>query len=245
MPVELEYLGTVALLTIDQPETRNALTGSTAVEIAGLLRSVAEDSNIGALVVRGGRGTFCSGGDRQLIERARVDSSAPGVADQFGAIYQVFDLLTEMPIPTIAAIRGAAVGAGVNLALAADVRVVADNARFIAGFLRIGVHPGGGHLLMSHRVAGRQATVAMSLLREEATGSQLKELGIAWASVPDQEVEPVAIALAHRADDPELVRRAMATYREETSSPGISVAEASRLEQIAQFWSFGRPPTRR
>lgn len=241
MPVGLIVDGCVAVVTIDEPRSRNALTGQTARALLDRLAVVAADERIGALVVQGGGGTFCSGGDRKLIAAARSTTPPEDVEEQFNSIYAVFERVATMPVPTIAAIRGAAVGAGANLALAADLRVVADDAVLIAGFVRIGVHPGGGHLLMSHQVAGRQATIAMSALGQQLTGRRLAELGIAWTSVPDAEVDQTAMVLARQVTDPELVRRVIGSYRSETSEPGLTVGAASRREQVDQFWSFRRP----
>jgi enoyl-CoA hydratase len=242
--ISLDITDTVAVVTIDDPATRNALTGESARALVASLEDVAHRDDVGALVIRGGGGHFCSGGARSLREAARERPYDPEVAASLSAIYDSFVQLAAMPIPTIAAIRGAAVGAGVNLALAADVRIVARDARLLSGFLRIGVHPGGGHFSLLDRVAGPQTTVAMTLLSEEITGQRLVELGLAWEALDDAEVEQRALELASRAADPELVREATATFRAQAQSRQLPAAAAVRAEEAAQMWSFARATRR-
>lgn len=240
MPVVLDVTRTVAVVTMDEPATRNALTGESARALLCCLSEVECRADIGALVLRGGGGQFCSGADRKLLAAARENPSDPQVTASLSAIYQSFAKLASMPVPVIAAVRGAAVGAGFNLALAADVRIAARDARLLSGFLRIGVHPGGGHFTLLDRVAGPQAAVAMTVLGEEITGQRLAELGLAWEVLDDDLVEPRAMQLAARASDPELVREATATFRAQAQSRQLPAAVAMRAEQAAQTWSFAR-----
>ena len=242
VPITLEVRHTVALITIDEPTTRNALTGESAGALVACLDEVAGRTDIGALVIRGAGGQFCSGGDRRLLAAARDRPGDPQITASLSAIYQSFGKLASMPVPVIAAIRGAAVGAGLNLALAADVRIAAKDARLLSGFLRIGLHPGGGHFALLDRVAGPQATVAMTLLGEEITGQRLAELGLAWEVLDDDQVEPRAMELAARVSDPELGREATATFRAQAQSRQLPAAAAMRAEQAAQMWSLARPP---
>ncbi|MDR0344224.1 MAG: enoyl-CoA hydratase/isomerase family protein [Nocardiopsaceae bacterium] len=244
MPISLESAGTVALITIDEPATRNALTGDSARDLVRCLDEVAAEPGTGALVIRGAEGQFCSGGDRRLLAAARQRPWDPGITAALSAVYESFGKLASMPVPTIAAIRGAAVGAGLNLALAADVRIAARDARLLSGFLRIGLHPGGGHFTLLDRVAGPQTAVAMTLLGAEVTGQRLVELGLAWEVLDDDQVEPRAMELASRISDPELAREATATFRAQAVSRQLPAATAMRAEQAAQMWSFARQPAR-
>ena len=96
----------------------------------------------------------------------------------------------------MAAIRGGAVGAGVNLAFATDLRVVARDAKIVSGFLQIGLHPGGGHGVLLGRTGQREAAAAMALFGQGIDGARAAELGLAWAAVDDDEVEAAARELA-------------------------------------------------
>lgn len=86
--------------------------------------------------------------------------------------------------------------------LAAGLRVVASDARIIAGFMRIGMHPGGGFFTLAHRQAGREATAALGLFGEKIDGRRAAELGLAWTHVPSDEVEATALRLAGRGPAP-------------------------------------------
>jgi len=133
----------IAVLTLNAPERRNALT----VEMAGALTAACEeidaDEAVGAVVVCGGGAYFCAGGDRATLADGGRDPAEDERYRGMSAIYRSFARVGELAPPTIAAIRGGAVGAGLNLALATDLRVVADDAALLSGFIPIGLHPGG------------------------------------------------------------------------------------------------------
>ena len=97
--------------------------------------------------------------------------------------------------------RGAAVGAGLNLALATDLRIVSRTARLLPGFAQIGIHPGGGHFTLLNRVAGREAAAALGLFGEEVDGDRAVALGLAWAAYDDGDVQDRALALAGAGGD--------------------------------------------
>lgn len=240
MPIRLETIGTVAIVTIDEPATRNALTGTTAQELLDRFDQVSLDKTVAALVLRGAGGHFCAGADRALLAEARQRPCDPDVTGALETIYESFIRLGSMPVPTVAALRGAAVGAGMNLALAADVRIAADSARLRSGFLRIGLHPGGGHFAMLDRISGPQATVAMALLGAEISGPRLAQLGLAWEVIDDALVEDRAIQLASQVTDAVLARDSIATFRAQAQSRQLPAAAAVRAEQAAQLMSLAR-----
>jgi enoyl-CoA hydratase len=239
LPVSLAVQDRVAVVTLDDAATRNALTGAAARDLHSRLDEAAARPEVCAVVIRGANGTFCSGGDRNMIARARQTPDDPAIRADFDAVYASFGRLHAMPVPTIAAIRGAAVGAGINLALAADVRIVADDARFLAGFLRIGVHPGGGHFALIDKAAGPQVAAALTLFGEEISGTRAVQVGLAWQSVPDADVDDCALRLASRLQDPELVRRATGLLRRHAAERP-AWPDAAADEAAEQFWSFRR-----
>jgi len=238
--VHLEKESGVAVLTVDSPEVKNGLTPEMADEMVAHCDEIDADPAIGAAVVRGAGGTFCSGADRR-----RWDPTADQTADlQFksaGKIYRSFFRVGHLTVPTIAAVRGAAVGAGMNLALATDLRIVADDVRLLSGFLRIGLHPGGGFFTIANRTAGREATAAMGLFSEELDGARAVAVGMAWEALPDDQVEARALELAGRAaTDPELAREATRSMRTEAGPPGMSWDAALHFERATQMWSQRR-----
>jgi enoyl-CoA hydratase len=220
----------VAQLTLADPEHRNALRLEMTRALAGAVADALHDG-ARAIVVAADPPVFCAGGSLEdLLEpRAPLEESYAG-----------FLALARCPVPTIAAVGGACVGAGVNLPLACDVIVTTPAARFDPRWLDVGIHPGGGHLRRLSERIGRQGAAALVLCGEVVDGTEAARLGLAWRCVPDDELLPVAHALARRAAqrDPELVQRTKATL---DASLDIDDEAAVALELDAQRWSMARP----
>jgi enoyl-CoA hydratase len=239
--VRLEREGGVAVLTLDAPERRNALTAGMSAELVAACEEADADPEVGAVVVRGEGGFFCAGGDRATLAAAGRDPAAPETFAGLGAVYRAFQRVGELEPPTVAAIRGGAVGAGLNLALATDLRIVARDAALVSGFLPIGIHPGGGHGALLGRTGSREASAALALFGERIDGARAAELGLAWAALDDEEVEPAALELAGRAAaDPELARRTARSLRTELGPPALPWAAGLALERASQMWSMRR-----
>jgi enoyl-CoA hydratase len=144
------------------------------------------------------------------------------------------------PLPTVAAVNGAAVGAGINLALACDVRLAGTSARFDTRFVKIGLHPGGGHTWMLERAVGPQSAAAMVLFGAVVDGRRAVEIGLAWSCHPDDELVEAATefaAGAARAPIP-LLGRTKATLRQTPWQPSFD--EAVATEVANQAWSLGQ-----
>jgi enoyl-CoA hydratase len=239
--VLLEVEGAVAVVTLNAPQRRNALTPGMAAELIAVFDEVDARSEVGAVVVRGVGRSFCAGGDVQTILDAGRDPAAPDAYAGMGAIYDSFYRFGQVAAPTIAAVRGSAVGAGMNLLLAADLRIVSRDARLLCGFLKRGLHPGGGHFVLLSRLVGREAAAAMALFGEEVDGETAVRLGLAWETLDDDAVEDRALELAARvARDPALAREAAGNFRKETGPPHVSWEVATQFERPAQMWSMRR-----
>src|SRR5215218_5022323 len=231
----------VALLTLNAPERRNALTVAMAEELVAACDALDGDAAVGAVVVRGEGGFFCAGGDRATLDSAGRDPADPEVYAALGAVYRSFARVGELQGPTVAAVRGGAVGAGLNLMLATDLRIVARDAKVISGFLPIGLHPGGGHGALLGRTGSREAAAALSLFGERMDGERAAALGLAWAAVDDAVVEETAVELAARAGaDPALARRTARSLRLELGPPALPWAAGLELERASQMWSLRR-----
>src|SRR3954447_12480080 len=238
--VLLEVDGGVAVVTLNAPDRRNALTPAMADELIATFDEVDAKPEVGALVIRAEGKSFCAGGDIATLTSAGKDPAAPDAFEGMGKIYDSFYRLGQVKVPTVAAVRGSAVGAGMNMLLATDLRIMARDARLLAGFLKRGMHPGGGHFVILSRLIGREAAAAMALFGEEIDGSRAVELGLAWESVDDPAVEDRALELASRvAADPELARVAVGNFRKETATP-VSWEIATQFERPAQMWSMRR-----
>ena len=238
--VTLERDGAVAILTIDNVEVRNGLTPEMGMQTSSLCDEIDADESIGAVVVRGAGGTFCSGADTRKWDPSTPQTSDEGYA-RSNAVYGAFARVGQLKVATIAAVRGAAVGAGMNLMLATDLRIVSEDARLLSGFLKIGLHPGGGFFTIANRTAGREATAAMGLFSQEISGRKAAEIGLAWEALPDAKVEDRAVELAQIAGrDPMLTRRAVKSFRTETGPPQVTWEAALEIERGVQMWSQHR-----
>lgn len=238
--IHYEVAEGIATITLTAPERRNALSVEMAGELIEAARAAESDATVGAVVVTGGE-HFCAGAVRSVLAETGTDPVEDSAYRGLETVYSAFTTVGGIGVPTIAAVRGAAVGAGLNLALATDLRVVSRTARLLPGFDRIGIHPGGGHLHLLHRVAGREAAAAMGLFGEEVDGTRAVDLGIAWSAHEDDEVEGAARTIAARAAaDPELARRVLRSFRRETAPGGLAWDSAVEVEHAPQLWSLRR-----
>jgi enoyl-CoA hydratase len=239
--VRLEIDEGVALLVLAAPDRRNALTGEMAQALVDACEQIDADETIGAVVVHGEGGYFCAGAHRDTLAGHGVDPATDKAFFGLDIVYRSFVRVGELAPPTIAAIEGGAVGAGVNLAYATDLRIVAADAKLLAGFVRIGLHPGGGHFALSGRLAGRETTMAASVFGEGLSGQRAAELGIAWEALPAEEVLGRAREIAVRtAKDPALARRVVRSARQELGPPAIPWPVALDAERGPQMWSLRR-----
>lgn len=241
--VKLDVRDRVAVVTLDAPQRRNALTPQMASELVLAVDEVDSDDRVGAIVISGGA-SFCAGADMQTLQEAGADPCGDASYRAIEGIYNAFVRVGNSRVPTVAAVRGAAVGAGLNLALASDARVVSRDARLLSGFSMIGIHPGGGHFVLLHRSAGREAAAAMGLFGSEISGARAAELGMAFRAVDDADVDAAAFELVrHVARDPALSRRTTASFRRETAEGGLPWDVGIEVERGPQMWSFSRKQT--
>jgi enoyl-CoA hydratase/carnithine racemase len=239
--VGLEIRAGVGVVSLNAPGRRNALTVEMAAALVAVCDEIERDRSIGAVVIRGEGGHFCAGAHRALLNDVALDPLRDDNYRGLGTVYDSFFRAGRLPVPVVAAVRGSAVGAGVNLLLAADVRVIARDARILAGFGAIGLHPGGGHLLLAATALGRQGAAAFALLGQEINGTRAAELGLAWESPDDADVDDRAFALAAvAAADPELSRRTTASFRREIGPTVTEWELAMEAERSSQMWSLRR-----
>ncbi len=231
--IRTDRQGRVAVVTLDDPQRRNALSQDLCAQLAATMDELESDPDVGAVVVTGAAPAFCAGADLTQLGESRRDGLL--------AIYEGFLRVANSPLPTIAAVNGAAVGAGMNLALAADVRLAGRSARFDTRFLDLGIHPGGGHTWMLRRIVGPQAAMSMVVFGERLDGAEAERIGLVWRCVDDDDLLDAAVGIAARAADgpPELTRRIKATIRDVADI--AEHADAVERELGDQLWSMDQP----
>jgi enoyl-CoA hydratase len=201
--VLLEFNDSVAVITINDPDRRNALTIDLSQELEDKVRQAEQEAN--ALIVTGAPPAFCAGADLTQLGNSKDEG--------LKKIYKGFLAVANATVPTIAAVNGAAVGAGLNLALAADVRVAGPKARFDARFLQLGIHPGGGMTWMLQKITDRQTATAMTLFGQILDADQAVAKGLAYAKAEDPLAVAKELAKAAAEAPAELVRTIKATMR--------------------------------
>ena len=238
MPLHVEQRDRVAVLTIDDPDRKNALSPEMVDAIVDTVGRLDDDASVGALVVTGAGTTFCSGAD--LGNLVKLTAAEGGDPTEVREIYNGFLAFRDSPLPTIAAVNGPAVGAGMNLALVCDVRITCPGARFDTRFAQIGLHPGGGHVWMLDRLAGPQTTAAMALLGERVDGERAVDLGLAWACVDADALVDTAVTMAARAASVprDLMAKVKQTLGDAPWQPDFETAVRTELDR--QAWSFAQ-----
>jgi enoyl-CoA hydratase len=230
--VKLERDGNVAVVILDDPARRNALSLEVTVQLGQAVEEASADPSVGALVVTATPPAFCAGGsvDDLLNPRAPLRDLYAGVL-----------ALSRTTLPSVAAVNGPVIGAGVNVPLSCDVILASPKARFDPRFMDLGIHPGGGHLWRMERLVGRQAAAALVIFGESLTGEEAARVGLAWRCVDDDELLDTAVALARRAADRprDLVGRAKSVLDANLSYD--SWEEAFEVEYTHQDWSMDQP----
>jgi enoyl-CoA hydratase len=223
----------VGTLTLNNPDERNTLTAEMVAEIIAAMDAFEADDGVGAVVVTGTPPAFCAG--------ANLGNLAEATGESLGGIYEGFLRIARSPLPTIAAVNGAAVGAGMNLALGCDVRVIADEARLDTRFLQLGIHPGGGHTWMLRRIAGPEVAMATVVFGQVADGREAERLGLVYRSVPRESLLELAHELAATAASVprELAIAAKATIAAMADIDDHPAAVERELEP--QLWSTRQP----
>jgi enoyl-CoA hydratase len=229
--IESNLTDGVATLRLADERHRNALSREMSDSLATAVEEVLA-AGARAIVLTARPPVFCAGASLDALLARPLP---------LAEMYAGMNALAEAPVPTIAAVAGAAVGAGVNLPLACDIVLTTPRARFDPRFLDVGIHPGGGHLWRLRARIGEQGAAALVLCGDVLTGEEAVTRGLAWRCLPAGELEAFAMRLAGRAAgrSAALVRRTKNSLR-----AGRSLADpaaAAELELEAQRWSVEQP----
>jgi enoyl-CoA hydratase len=219
MPVRLErHDDGVAVLTLDDPERRNAMTEAMGDDLAARAEELAGDDDLRVVVLTGSPPAFSGGGDLGMLEdlARRTRDEGFDATGFMQAFYRRFLSVRTLPVPSIAAINGHAIGAGLCVALACDLRLVAAEAKLGLNFARLGLHPGMGGSWFLPRLLGAQRAAAWLYTGQLVDGAQAASEGLALAAAPGDQVLADALALARQiaTASPVVVRQLKANLAE-------------------------------
>lgn len=236
----------LVVVTLDYPERRNAMSAPMTAAWGRLAAAIKADQTVRSVVVTGAGTAFCSGGDTGWIG-GDPDATVDELRTKMMAFYRTWLSMRDVPVPVIAAINGPAVGAGACIALAADVRIGSENAKFTVPFLKLGMHPGmattyllpevvgvaaARDLLFTGRVVGAKRMLELGLISEllpaDSFGESARELGRSVAANA-----PIATRLTKSA----LLRGGMSSLEEciewEAVAQPVTLATADLHEGLA------------
>ena len=199
-PILLERQGDVAWLRLNIPQRLNPLALPLQVALRAQLAALREDRSVRALVITGVGKAFCVGADLGAMRPPSDKSLGEQTADTMQALSNcLIEDIRSLPFPVVSAVNGPCAGAGVGVALAADMVVAAQSAYFYLPFMpRLGIVPDLGSTWFLQRSAGRARAVGLSLLGERLSAQQALDWGLIWACVQDDQLAAQAQALALR-----------------------------------------------
>ncbi|MCV7314791.1 enoyl-CoA hydratase [Mycolicibacillus parakoreensis] len=216
----------VALVTVNDPDRRNAVTAAMSAQLRSTIERAESDPDVHAVVITGAGKAFCAGADLSALG----DAAEEGLL----ALYDGFMAVGGCTLPTIAAVNGAAVGAGLNLALAADVRIAGPHALFDARFQQLGLHPGGGATWMLQRAVGPQVARAALLFSMRFDAEAAVRHGLALQRADDAVAAALQLAAGPAGAPREVVVATKATMRA-TASPGAVDTDTHRAAMRAEL----------
>jgi 2-(1,2-epoxy-1,2-dihydrophenyl)acetyl-CoA isomerase len=198
--VDVYQTAASATIALNRPDRMNAWSNALSADLLDALRDVARDESVRAVMLTGTGKAFCSGADLQegmaeaMANGGRLDTEAALTR----WYHPIVTTIREMPKPVVAAVNGPAVGAGLSLALAADLVVAKESAYFTLAFVNIGLVPDGGASLFVPARVGFARAAEMALLGDPVTAHKAVEVGLINAAWPDEEFAERADALLER-----------------------------------------------
>jgi len=193
-----EKANNIARITLNRPEVLNAINRQMeSVELPQAVFDASRDEDVRVLIITGAGRGFCAGGDHKFLMEVREQRSTGGVEAR-GGIHDVILELRRMGKPTIAMVNGPAAGAGFGLALACDMRIGSENARFRVAFTIIGLTPVDGSVWMLPRIVGISNACRIIFTGDVVGAEEAHRIGILDKLVPAEKLEAETMALARR-----------------------------------------------
>ena len=231
----LERDGAILTVTMNQPETRNALTGNTAVdEFVALCDQVRTDTSVKVMILTGAGPIFSSGGNVKDMKRFFEDSLTPDmIREEYRqGIQRIPNALYQLDVPVICAVNGPAIGAGLDLTCMCDIRIASESATFAESFVRVGIVPGDGGAWLLPRAVGMAKASEMAFTGEAINAQEALAFGLVSRVVAADQLLPEAKKLAAKiAANPGAVMRMTKRLLRE----GEHASLASLLEMSAGY----------
>ena len=229
----------VALITLNRPEARNAMSDRLTPALRTQIKERGEDPDVGALLITGAGSAFCSGGDVKGM-------GGRGPRGQMGFDERVTDLrqrqaaltgaLVAVRKPTIAALPGAAAGAGLAIALACDIRIAARSAFVSTGYARVGLSGDYGIAWLLTRLVGTSRARELMFTADKIDAARCEAIGLVNRVVPDAKLQDQAFALAKSmAEGPTLALRYMKDNLDEALSFDFATARDQEAERLIRL----------
>lgn len=185
----------VGIITLNRPSRYNAIDTAMCIELQEAFKAARDDSGIKALLIKSCGRAFCSGGDiKEMI--AENDTSMAHIMEHTRSYQDMAKLLIEFPKPTVCAVQGAAAGAGFSIALACDVIIGSDEAKFSQSFVQVGLVPDCGSTYLLSRLIGRAKAKDLVFSGRTVNAEEALELGILTKLVSGKELDAIAFAVA-------------------------------------------------
>jgi len=234
--LQLSSADGVGTIELDRPEQLNALT----VEVASSLGAAAEelvDGGVRALVLAGRGPAFCAGADLSLVHRALEEEPATVLTPLVEGLHDSLRRIRRVPVPVIAAVEGPAVGAGMGLALAADLRVFGRTARLVPGYMGIGASPDGGVSYFLTRMVGAARAAALLIRNRPVGAEEALALGLAESVVDEGTALDAARALAASLTGlPPLALQRVRELVDRATVQGLDDQLDLEQQRVAELW---------
>lgn len=235
--VHLERDGAVATLILDDIRRKNAMSPELGDALATRVKEVARDNAIRAVVLTGAGDAFSAGGDLAMLERLRASTFEEARTFMYG-FYRRYLSIAELEVPVIAAVRGPAIGAGLCVALAADLLLMDEESKLAVNFATLGLHPGMGATYLVPRRVGPQRAAELLLTGRRFGGREAAAWGMALEACPAENVLPRAKELAAQiANSAPLVTRALKQQLGIDRSALSAALDREAFEQASSYAS--------
>jgi 2-(1,2-epoxy-1,2-dihydrophenyl)acetyl-CoA isomerase len=196
--IQIEARGPVSVITLNRPEALNALTTKVGQEFLAAVKEV-QASGARAIVLTGAGRAFCAGGDlREMRSMAQSGNVGAFFDEPLQLLNECILAIRRTPLPVIAAVNGAASGGGCNLALACDLVIAGESARFNQAFIKIGLVPDCGGSFILPRLIGWKRAAELMMTGDVVAANEALKMGMVNAVVPDAELMAQALAMADR-----------------------------------------------